>query len=67
MGSGHPKSRSKKAKEAPQMIKKSSSKLESLCDVERALCESKDSASAVSVQQQQQLCYSIIRVDKKNL
>lgn len=48
VGTGHQK-RSKKAKEAPQMSKKSSSKLESLCDVERALSESKDSASAVSV------------------
>lgn len=49
VGTGHQKSRSKKAKEVPQICKKSSSKLESVCDVERALSESKDSASAVSV------------------
>uniref|UniRef100_A0A4W6FYJ8 [histone H3]-trimethyl-L-lysine(4) demethylase n=1 Tax=Lates calcarifer TaxID=8187 RepID=A0A4W6FYJ8_LATCA len=48
VGAGHQKSRSKKAKEAPQISKKGSTKLESLCDVERALSESKDSASAVS-------------------
>lgn len=49
VGNGHQKSRSKKAKEAPQISKKVSTKLESLCDVERALSESKDSASAVSL------------------
>lgn len=49
VGTGHQKSRSKKAKETTQISKKSSTKLESLCDVERALSESKDSASAVSV------------------
>lgn len=48
VGTGNQKSRSKKAKETTQIIKKSSTKLESLCDVERALSESKDSASAVS-------------------
>ncbi|KAG7218163.1 hypothetical protein INR49_007445 [Caranx melampygus] len=48
VGSGHQKSRSKKTKEAPQMSKKSLWKLESVCDVERALSESKDSASAMS-------------------
>lgn len=31
------------------MIKKASAKLDSVCDVERALSESKDSASAVSI------------------
>uniref|UniRef100_A0A671YHZ2 [histone H3]-trimethyl-L-lysine(4) demethylase n=1 Tax=Sparus aurata TaxID=8175 RepID=A0A671YHZ2_SPAAU len=45
VGTGNQKSRSKKAKETTQIIKKSSTKLESLCDVERALSESKDSAS----------------------
>uniref|UniRef100_A0A8C3A029 [histone H3]-trimethyl-L-lysine(4) demethylase n=1 Tax=Cyclopterus lumpus TaxID=8103 RepID=A0A8C3A029_CYCLU len=49
VGTGHQKSRSKKAKEATQISKKSPTKLESLSDVERALSESKDSASAVSV------------------
>uniref|UniRef100_A0A4W6FWV8 [histone H3]-trimethyl-L-lysine(4) demethylase n=1 Tax=Lates calcarifer TaxID=8187 RepID=A0A4W6FWV8_LATCA len=48
VGAGHQKSRSKKAKEAPQISKKGSTKLESLCDVERALSESKDSASAMT-------------------
>lgn len=49
VGTVHPKSRTKKvAKDATTISKKSSTKLESLCDVERALCESKDSASAVS-------------------
>ncbi|KAM3621080.1 uncharacterized protein V6R79_005718 [Siganus canaliculatus] len=45
---GHQKSKSKKAKEVTQLSKKSSTKLESLCDVERALSESKDSASAMA-------------------
>ncbi|KAM7422346.1 hypothetical protein PAMA_010418 [Pampus argenteus] len=48
VGSGHQKSRSKKSKEATQISKKSSTKLDSLCDVERALSESKDSASAMA-------------------
>ncbi|XP_035518499.1 lysine (K)-specific demethylase 5Ba [Morone saxatilis] len=48
VGTGHQKSRSKKAKEAPQIGKKALTKLESLCDVERALSESKDSASAMA-------------------
>lgn len=48
VGTGHQKSRSKKAKEATQINKKSSTKLDSLCDVERALSESKDSASAMA-------------------
>uniref|UniRef100_A0A7N8YCY5 [histone H3]-trimethyl-L-lysine(4) demethylase n=1 Tax=Mastacembelus armatus TaxID=205130 RepID=A0A7N8YCY5_9TELE len=47
IGAGYQKSRSKKIKEAPQISKKSSTKLESVCDVERALSESKDSASAM--------------------
>lgn len=42
------KSRCKKAKDAAQSGKKSPTGLDSLCDVERALSESKDSASAVS-------------------
>ncbi|KAE8277211.1 Lysine-specific demethylase 5B [Larimichthys crocea] len=48
VGSGHQKSRYKKAKETAQISKKSSTKLESLSDVERALSESKDSASAMA-------------------
>ncbi|KAG7495169.1 lysine-specific demethylase 5B-B-like [Solea senegalensis] len=48
VGSGHQRSRSKKAKDAPQIIKKPSSKLESLCDVERVLSESRDTASAMT-------------------
>ncbi|XP_071351633.1 lysine (K)-specific demethylase 5Ba isoform X2 [Trachinotus anak] len=48
VAAGHQRSRSKKTKEAPQIIKKASTKLESLCDVERALSESKDSASAMN-------------------
>lgn len=42
------KSRCKKTKDAAQSGKKSPTGLDSLCDVERALSESKDSASAVS-------------------
>lgn len=42
------KSRCKKSKDAAQPGKKSPAGLDSLCDVERALSESKDSASAVS-------------------
>ncbi|XP_061583454.1 lysine (K)-specific demethylase 5Ba [Cololabis saira] len=48
VGSGHPKSKSKKVKEFPPLGKKSLSKLESVCDVERTLSESKDSASAMT-------------------
>ncbi|XP_069012318.1 lysine (K)-specific demethylase 5Ba [Embiotoca jacksoni] len=48
VGSGHQKSRSKKVKEAPQISKKASTKLDSVCDVERALSESRDSASAMT-------------------
>ncbi|XP_005739565.1 lysine (K)-specific demethylase 5Ba [Pundamilia nyererei] len=48
IGSAHQKSKSKKVKEAPQIIKKTLTKLDSLCDVERALSESKDSASAMT-------------------
>ncbi|CAK6955738.1 lysine (K)-specific demethylase 5Ba isoform X2 [Scomber scombrus] len=48
VGTGHQKSRSKKAKEATQISKKPSTKLDSLCDVERTLSESKDSASAMA-------------------
>lgn len=48
MGTAHQKSRCKKAKDAVQLGKKSPTKLESLCDVEKALSESRDSASAVS-------------------
>ncbi|XP_072238498.1 lysine (K)-specific demethylase 5Ba isoform X2 [Leuresthes tenuis] len=48
VGFGQQKSRSKKMKEAPQVNKKSSTKLESLCDVEKALSESRDSASAMA-------------------
>uniref|UniRef100_A0A8C9WZA5 [histone H3]-trimethyl-L-lysine(4) demethylase n=1 Tax=Sander lucioperca TaxID=283035 RepID=A0A8C9WZA5_SANLU len=47
VGAVHQKSRPKKAKEATQISKRSSTKLESLCDVERVLSESKDSASAM--------------------
>lgn len=49
VGAGHQKSKSKKSREAIQISKKSSTKFDSLSDVERALSESKDSASAVSV------------------
>ncbi|XP_029357664.1 lysine (K)-specific demethylase 5Ba isoform X2 [Echeneis naucrates] len=48
LGTGHQKSRSKKTRETPQISKKALTKLESLSDVERALSESKDSASAMS-------------------
>uniref|UniRef100_A0A672JM58 [histone H3]-trimethyl-L-lysine(4) demethylase n=1 Tax=Salarias fasciatus TaxID=181472 RepID=A0A672JM58_SALFA len=47
VGSGHQKAKSKKVKEPAQISKKTSTKLDSVCDVERALSESKDSASAV--------------------
>lgn len=42
------KRKPKKAKEPVQCTKKKTTKLDSVCDVERALSESKDSASAVS-------------------
>lgn len=48
VGSAHQKSRCKKAKDAAPLGKRSPSRLESLCDVEKALSESRDSASAVS-------------------
>lgn len=48
VGTGHTRLKSKKGKEASQINKKSATKVESLCDVDRALSESKDSASAVS-------------------
>uniref|UniRef100_A0A3Q3AZ20 [histone H3]-trimethyl-L-lysine(4) demethylase n=1 Tax=Kryptolebias marmoratus TaxID=37003 RepID=A0A3Q3AZ20_KRYMA len=48
VGSAHQKCRSKKVKDASQLNKKASTKLESVCDVERALSESKDSASAMT-------------------
>ncbi|XP_041836282.1 lysine (K)-specific demethylase 5Ba [Melanotaenia boesemani] len=48
VGVGHQKSRSKKVKEAPPLGRKSSTKLESLCDVEKALSDSRDSASAMT-------------------
>ncbi|XP_067360832.1 lysine (K)-specific demethylase 5Ba isoform X4 [Channa argus] len=48
IGAGYQKSRFKKAKETPQISRKASTKLESLCDVERTLSESKDSASAMT-------------------
>uniref|UniRef100_A0A3B4Z210 [histone H3]-trimethyl-L-lysine(4) demethylase n=1 Tax=Stegastes partitus TaxID=144197 RepID=A0A3B4Z210_9TELE len=48
VGSGHQKSKYKKVKEAAQINKKASIKLDSVCDVERALSESRDSASAMT-------------------
>ncbi|XP_071766427.1 lysine (K)-specific demethylase 5Ba [Centroberyx gerrardi] len=48
VGSGPQKMRTKRAKEAPQIGKRGSVKLDSLSDVERALSESKDSASAMA-------------------
>uniref|UniRef100_A0A3P8UVK6 [histone H3]-trimethyl-L-lysine(4) demethylase n=1 Tax=Cynoglossus semilaevis TaxID=244447 RepID=A0A3P8UVK6_CYNSE len=48
LGTGYQRSRTKKVKEASQTSKRSSSKLESLCDIERALSETKDTASAMS-------------------
>lgn len=48
IGAAPQKSRCKKTKDAAQSGKKSPALLDSLCDVERALSESKDSASAVS-------------------
>lgn len=48
VGTAQQKSRCKKTKEAAQLSKKSPSRLESLYDVEKALSESRDSASAVS-------------------
>lgn len=65
VGTMHQKSRSKKSRDAAQFIKKFSTKLESLCDVKRALSESKDSASAVSVfsvfPEEVQLCYNTVK------
>uniref|UniRef100_A0A8C7WQF7 [histone H3]-trimethyl-L-lysine(4) demethylase n=1 Tax=Oryzias sinensis TaxID=183150 RepID=A0A8C7WQF7_9TELE len=48
VGSGNHKLKSKKLKEVSQLVKKSSTKLESVCEIERALSESKDSASAMN-------------------
>ncbi|XP_023142903.1 lysine (K)-specific demethylase 5Ba isoform X1 [Amphiprion ocellaris] len=48
VGSGHQKSRYKKVKEASQVNRKASIKLDSVCDVERALSDSRDSASAMT-------------------
>ncbi|XP_066559598.1 lysine (K)-specific demethylase 5Ba isoform X3 [Amia ocellicauda] len=48
VGSGGPKRKPKKAKEAVQCGKKKAVKLDCLSDVERALSESKDSASAMT-------------------
>uniref|UniRef100_A0AAQ4RQD7 [histone H3]-trimethyl-L-lysine(4) demethylase n=1 Tax=Gasterosteus aculeatus aculeatus TaxID=481459 RepID=A0AAQ4RQD7_GASAC len=48
VGTGHTRLKSKKGKEASQINKKSATKVESLCDVDRALSESKDSASAMA-------------------
>ncbi|XP_068598087.1 lysine (K)-specific demethylase 5Ba [Brachionichthys hirsutus] len=48
VGTSHQKSRSKKSRDAAQFMKKPLTKLESLCDVARALSESKDSASAMA-------------------
>lgn len=48
IGATPQKSKCKKTKDAAQSGKKSPTLLDSLCDVERALSESKDSASAVS-------------------
>uniref|UniRef100_A0AAQ5ZUN6 [histone H3]-trimethyl-L-lysine(4) demethylase n=1 Tax=Amphiprion ocellaris TaxID=80972 RepID=A0AAQ5ZUN6_AMPOC len=53
VGSGHQKSRYKKVKEASQVNRKASIKLDSVCDVERALSDSRDSASAVKVRQRE--------------
>lgn len=47
MGTGTQKSKSKRAKEATQNSRINSMKLDTLNDIERALSESKDSASAV--------------------
>lgn len=62
LGTGYQRSRTKKVKEASQTSKRSSSKLESLCDIERALSETKDTASAVSVAvyPQPTFCFHII-------
>lgn len=48
IGTGHQKQRSKKTKDTTPISRKSPTKLESLCEVERALTESKDSASAMA-------------------
>uniref|UniRef100_A0A674NPU1 [histone H3]-trimethyl-L-lysine(4) demethylase n=1 Tax=Takifugu rubripes TaxID=31033 RepID=A0A674NPU1_TAKRU len=48
IGAAPQKSRCKKTKDAAQSGKKSPTLLDSLCDVERALSESKDSASAMA-------------------
>ncbi|KAM8866938.1 lysine (K)-specific demethylase 5Ba isoform 2-T2 [Synchiropus picturatus] len=48
LGTGYQKSRSKKSKEVSPSSKRSPAALDSLCDVERALTESKDSAAAMA-------------------
>uniref|UniRef100_A0A8C5HWG9 [histone H3]-trimethyl-L-lysine(4) demethylase n=1 Tax=Gouania willdenowi TaxID=441366 RepID=A0A8C5HWG9_GOUWI len=47
VGFGHQRSRFKKVKDSPLVFKKASTKLDSVCDVKKALTESRDSASAV--------------------
>uniref|UniRef100_A0A8C7WPU2 [histone H3]-trimethyl-L-lysine(4) demethylase n=1 Tax=Oryzias sinensis TaxID=183150 RepID=A0A8C7WPU2_9TELE len=54
VGSGNHKLKSKKLKEVSQLVKKSSTKLESVCEIERALSESKDSASMNTLAEVQQ-------------
>lgn len=46
---GSPKRRAKKGKESPKTNKKKTPRLNTLTDVEKALSETKDSTSAVSV------------------
>ncbi|XP_072308663.1 lysine (K)-specific demethylase 5Ba isoform X2 [Eucyclogobius newberryi] len=48
VGPGLLRSKSKKGKEASPLSKRSPSRLDSVCDVEKALSESKDSASAMA-------------------
>lgn len=46
---GSPKRRAKKGKESPKSNKKKTPRLNTLTDVEKALSETRDSTSAVSV------------------
>ncbi|XP_075997057.1 lysine (K)-specific demethylase 5Ba isoform X2 [Genypterus blacodes] len=48
VGTGHQRSKSKKAKDTPPISKRALAKLDCLSDVDRALSESKDSASAMA-------------------
>uniref|UniRef100_A0A8C5NF69 [histone H3]-trimethyl-L-lysine(4) demethylase n=1 Tax=Gouania willdenowi TaxID=441366 RepID=A0A8C5NF69_GOUWI len=56
VGFGHQRSRFKKVKDSPLVFKKASTKLDSVCDVKKALTESRDSASAMTTLEEVRQC-----------